>query len=241
MAAESIDELVLQINCTDGTLYCSREFLLNMSKTLKHLQKESATPINDVDVPFEKNIFGSLIKFANTSGKTPYTNFEFCSQPNNVIKLISALDWLGPNKELEKSVKERVSMLPISKPIVLNRKLLTAGDHDSSEIFEFIADQGYIVLVERGMVRDFNSTYCNYIIVNDIDEVVEYCLDHYTSEAYQFVPPEKHDDALIMFYEEGGTYYLDGYGVGEEDYEYLFEQMEERLEAQGLKLNIYPF
>lgn len=239
---ESIDELVLRVNCTDGTLYCCREFMLNISKTLKHVQKESEIAINDVEVPFEKEIFSALIKFANVSTKTRYSNPELCSNSEKLKKLLLALDWLGSNPELEKSVKERISMLPIQKSIILDPKLLTtAVTHDSSELFEFIAKNGYIVLAEREMQQDFNATSCSYTIFHDIDDVIEYCVDAYR-ESYEFISPTaRGNDRLMMVHEDEECYYLDGYGISDEDYQYLFEQMREKLEEQGRKLDCGRF
>ena len=57
-----------------------------------------------------------------------------------------------------------------------------------------------------------------------LDDIVDYCYDHYID-----IPREKRENSLIMYYEDDDeTYYMDGYGLGEEDYEYLIEQMERR-------------
>ena len=220
---QSIDELVLQINCTDGTLYCIREFLLDISKTFRHLQAECSTPINDVEIPFEKNIFGFLIKFANVAWEIPYPNPILSFNKEKMNKLMLALDWLDTNENIIKLVKERVFLTPISQPIILDQQLLSKNiKHNSSAICKSIAQGDYFVLQERE--RDSNTTYCHYRIFTYLDDIVDYCYDHYID-----IPREKRENSLIMYSEDyDETYYMDVYGLGEEDYEYLFEQMERR-------------
>lgn len=230
MAANSIDELVLRINCTDGILYCCRAFLLNVSKTLQHLQDDCPTPINNVEVPFTKNIFGALIKF------TDYSNPKISSDSEEAI--IPALDWLGPTPEIDKLVKERLS--PPSKPIILDPELWSSGViKNSALIFESLAKKGYIVLVERQSLRDFDAIFSNYVVFNEIDHVIEYCLNKYTN-SYYFVHPTERNGSLIMYCDtddDGKLYYLDCYGMGEDDYEYIFKQMKETLKERGFKFN----
>lgn len=229
MASESIDELILRINCTDGVLYCSRELLLKVSKTLQHLQDESPTLVNDVEVPFEKSIFQALIKFVDLN--LSYMDSELSSE-----KLGQALDWLDTKKEIRISVKKRLLSLPTPKPVILDLEVLSEDvTNDFSQLFEFIARHGYMVLVER---EDHDvDLSCRYTIYHDIEGVVKYCLDNYVDE-YLFIPPEQRKDSLIMFFEDDGHYYYDGYGISDKDYEYLFEQMKANLEQQGRTLRL---
>ena len=234
MATDSIDELVLRINCTDGTLYCGREFLLTISKTLQHLQDDCSTPINDVEVPFEKNIFGSLVKFANSI--IAYTNPEISSNPD---KLIQALDWLGVNKEIDKLVKDRLAMLPISKPLIIDSELLSEGiTKGNAELFTCIAENGHMVLVDKAYGRDFDAIACNYTVFNNIDNVVQHLLNICAKNRFpHFNPPKKRNYSLIMWF-EGQTYYIHGYGISENDYEYLFKHLKAKLKERGLELMV---
>ena len=107
MAAFTLDELVIRLQCTDGTLFVDRQWLLHVSQTFTDLQEFSKGElINDVEVKFERRAIELLLRFTNPSF-VPLPAEEYS---NHQDQILLALDWLGPIGDTETIVKESMGV-----------------------------------------------------------------------------------------------------------------------------------
>ena len=94
MFSDTLDGLVLRMNCTDGVLFVCRPYVYQISITIREFQKDHKTDIiNDVVVPFTRKIVKMFLYAAN-----PMTNYPTSDISDNKDEIISCMKWFGPNE-----------------------------------------------------------------------------------------------------------------------------------------------
>ena len=113
MAAFTLDELVIRLDCLDGTLFVDRQWLMHISQTFKDLQDfqnssvNNGSLINDVQVNFDRRVLQMLIKLTHPTFIPPPQE-EYSAYRDQILL---ALDWLGPIDETESIVREAMGLL----------------------------------------------------------------------------------------------------------------------------------
>lgn len=237
--ADSIDELVIRLNCTDGMLYADRKQVLQISKTFLHLQKDSLELINDVDVPFDKEIVKISLELANPLMKP--TKIE-----TDHSKILLFLDWLGPANGVDDVVKTYLS--PLHKPIILTSDILQIGKSETMDsIFTLIANAGHKVLIRQVACTD--GVVYEYTIFQNMNQVVDYCFEYYLREHYDRhhnpdnykFPSQKFafrsEKGCLLISNENLSDSITGYGISKEEHKLLEKTLKKLLYEQDKELD----
>ena len=227
MIANTIDELYIKIICNDGTFFATRKYLLDISKTVKNLEKSNDNVVKDISIPYSKNVLETVLNLSNPFIKQCKLNPELKND------ILLALDWLDCPNGIDNLVKQRLSVIPGKFNVNINLSCFELDKkHDIRELVKIISDQGFKILtMEHKYTEDGDNDHdIKYRIFKNMDGVKEYC-EKQTSGKYfsenAWTKPEKFvKDSVIAYYEDYCfSNSLNGFGISHDEHKKLYDSL----------------